>query len=136
MMKSVIKMLLLCSFLFLGGYAHTSQALVSYPGDPVSLSAQADYTAVHIEQTFFKQAPPSRRGHVKDPIKGTIVEENDDDNDDAAKKSSGNTNDGIASFYRQVPENGAHCLSGPLPLCEHFYCISTSKFIIHCVIRI
>lgn len=136
MMKSVIKMLLLCSCLLLGGYAHTSQALVSYPGDLVSQSVQADYTAVHINQAFIIQAPPARRGHVKDPIKGTVVEENDDDNDDSAKKVSANNNDGIASFYRQEPAHISYSLSGPLLFCDHIPYVATSKFIFLCVIRV
>ncbi|OQP61205.1 hypothetical protein A3860_05695 [Niastella vici] len=133
-MKSVIKMLLLCGFLFLGGYAHTTQAPFG-PANTADRSALAEYPVVQKNKAFFTAAPLPGLRKVADPLKAT-KEEDDDDDDDFFKKHPGTGYGGISSFYTTIVEYCDYYLSGRLPVREHFSYVSTSKFIMHCVIRI
>jgi len=134
MMKLVIRFLLLCCFLFLGGYAHTSQAPVGYSANTADRSALAEYPVVQHNKAFFTAAPLRGIRKVADPLKAT-KEEDDDDEDDFFKKHPDTGSGGIPSFYTTAVTHYAHYSTGRLPVFEHLPGISTSKFIMHCVIR-
>jgi len=136
MMKLVVKMLLLCGFLFLGWYAHTSQAPGGYAANTVDRSALAEYPVVQNNKAFFTAAPLRGVKKVADPLKATKEEDDDDDDDDYFKKHPGTGCGGIPSFYSIIIGRFSNYHTGRLPVCEHFSYVSTSRFIMHCVIRI
>jgi hypothetical protein len=135
MMKSIIKFLLLCGFLFLGGYAHTSQAPNGFSENTLEQSLQAAYPVVQSHPAFFTAAPVSRIKKLAFRLKAT-KEEDDDDDDDFFKEHPRTDNGCIPSFYTATGGCFSNCLAGRLPFCEHFSNVSTLKFIMHCVIRI
>lgn len=138
MTRLLIRYLLSLFFLFWGGYAHLHHHRCCYGSNKIYQgSVQVGLSSSSNRRICFSKAPPASNGPriYYSRIKATIVEEEEDEETESSRNHS-NTSYYTGFFYAQSMGAIDHQLNGRLPFCEHFSYSSSSKFILHRVIRV
>jgi len=136
MMRVVIKFLLSCCVLLLGGYALTCHNVIGYtPKKVFDRSPHIHYSCLRYDNAEITTAPSPKTKKGREKIKAIEIEEEDEESALFRKYlETGNTL--IAFLNAQAPTSVYQYFEGTLPFCEHFSYFSCYKFIIHLVIRI
>ena len=132
-MKVLLRFVLSLCILLLAGNAHTTHPRIGYfPGNIFELSPSGNFSTEHNDRLLSNNTPANRKSpHQK--IKAVEVDDDDDDLR-ASKKNLGTVC--ISFLYTETSDYIHMYRKSSLPTCEHFSLTSSSKFIIHRVIRI